>query len=245
MELTGKVALITGGAMRLGRAMALGLAEQGCNIVIHYHRSADEARQTVGEIEQRGVEGWAVRADFNSDAELLSLIPTALQQAGRLDILINSASIFPREDFFTTTAVSWDQNMQVNLKAPFLLSQAFANTLPANRPGLIINLLDAIAMRPKNHHFAYTISKVGLEGLTKAMAYALAGRNIRVNGMALGTILPIDQHDQDIFERLAQKIPLQRTGSPEEVVKTLLYLVQAADYVTGEIIRLDGGKHLV
>lgn len=245
MELTEKVALITGGAMRLGRAMALGLADHGCNVIIHYHRSADEAHQTVGEIEQLGVKGWAVPADFNSDADLLNLIPTALQQAGRLDILVNSASIFPREDFFTTTPSSWDQNMQVNLKAPFLLSQAFANALPENRPGIIINLLDAIAMRPKNHHFAYTISKVGLEGLTKAMAYALADKNIRVNGMALGTILPIDQHDQGVFDRLARKIPLQRTGSPEEVVKTLLYLVQAADYVTGEIIRLDGGKHLV
>ncbi|MCB0166796.1 MAG: SDR family oxidoreductase [Anaerolineae bacterium] len=245
MELTEKVALITGGAVRLGREMALGLADHGCNIVIHYHRSADEAHQTVSDIERRGVKGWAIPADFASDADLLSLIPTALQQAGRLDILVNSASIFPREDFFTTTAASWDQNMQVNLKAPFLLSQAFANALPKNQPSLIINLLDAIAMRPKNHHFAYTISKIGLEGLTKAMAYALAGKNIRVNGIALGTILPIDQHDQDIFDRLARKIPLQRTGSPEEVVKTLLYLVQAADYVTGEIIRLDGGKHLV
>lgn len=149
MELTEKVALITGGAMRLGRAMALGLADHGCNVVIHYHRSADEAHQTVGEIEQLGVKGWAVPADFNSDADLLNLIPTALQQAGRLDILVNSASIFPREDFFTTTPSSWDQNMQVNLKAPFLLSQAFANALPENRPGIIINLLDAIAMRPR------------------------------------------------------------------------------------------------
>lgn len=245
MDLSEKVALITGGAVRLGRAMALGLADQGCNVIIHYHRSASEAYQTVSEIEQRGVKGWAVPADFNTDAELLNLIPTALQHTGRLDILINSASIFPREDFFTTTPASWDQNMQINLKAPFLLSQAFANALPENRPGLIINLLDAIAMRPKNHHFAYTISKVGLEGLTKAMAYALAGKNIRVNGMALGTILSIDQYDQDIFDRLAGKIPLRRTGSPDEVVKTLIYLVQAADYVTGEIIRLDGGKHLV
>jgi NAD(P)-dependent dehydrogenase (short-subunit alcohol dehydrogenase family) len=135
--------------------------------------------------------------------------------------------------------------MMINLKAPFLLSQGFARALPAGRPGKIINLLDAAALRPKNHHFSYTISKVGLEGLTKVMAHALAGRNIQVNGIALGAILPSINDDREQFERLAKTIPARRTGSTQDVVSALLYLVQAGDYVTGEIIRVDGGKHLV
>ena len=135
--------------------------------------------------------------------------------------------------------------MMVNLKAPFLLSQAFAQALPKGQPGKIINLLDATAMRPQNHHFSYTISKVGLAGLTKAMAHALAERNIQVNGIALGAILPNVNDDPVLFDRLASRIPARRTGSPQDVVKAMLYLIQSGDYITGEIIHIDGGKHLV
>ena len=130
----------------------------------------------------------------------------------------------------------------INLKSPFLLSQAFARALPTDRQGKIINMLDATAMRPKNHHFSYTISKYGLEGLTKATAHALASRNIQVNGIALGAILPSVNDDHAKFERMAANIPAKRTGSPQDVVNALLYLTQTADFVTGEIIRVDGGK---
>ncbi|MCB0193841.1 MAG: SDR family oxidoreductase [Anaerolineae bacterium] len=245
MDIRGKVALVTGGAVRIGKAMALGLAEEGCHVVIHYDRSASAALETVSEIEARGVKAWPTAADFNDEEAVQALIPAVLQQTGRLDILINNASIFPREDFFTTDAASWNQNMAINLKAPFLLSQAFAAALPEDRPGAIINMLDSIALRPKNHHFAYTISKFGLEGLTRATAFALAGRNIQVNGIALGTILAADEGDQAVFERMAKRTPMQHPGSPQAVVKTLLYLLQAAEYVTGEVIRVDGGRHLV
>lgn len=245
MNITGKVALVTGGAVRVGQAMALGLADQGCNVIVHYDRSVEAALDTVNEIEAKGVKAWSIAADFTNEVAVQALIPAILQQMGRLDILINNASIFPREDFFTTDAKTWDQNMLINLKAPFLLSQAFAAALPEGQPGIIINMLDSIAMRPKNHHFSYTISKVGLEGLTKAMAVALAGRNIQVNGIALGTILASDKTDQTIFERMAKRTPMQQSGSVQAVVKALLYLLQSADYVTGEIIRVDGGRHLI
>lgn len=245
MDIEGKVALVTGGAVRVGRALALGLAEHGCNVIIHYHRSAAAAVETVAEIEARGVKGWSIAADFNDEQAVQALIPAVLQQAGRLDILINNAAVFPREDFFTTTPGSWDQNMLINLKAPFLLSRALAAALPQEQPGAILNILDAIALRPKNHHFSYTISKVGLEGLTKAMAFALADRNIHVNGIALGTILAGDETDQAVFERMAKRTPLPYGGSPQAVVNAMLYLLQSADYVTGEIIRVDGGRHLL
>ncbi len=244
MELKQKVALITGSAKRVGKALALALAEQGCNVVVHYGHSAEAAQKTVNEVKAQSVEAWAVSADLGDEAAVNRLVPLALEHAGRLDILINSASIFPPEDFLTADPATWDQAMMVNLKTPFLLSQAFARALPEGRPGKIINLLDAVAMRPQNHHFSYAISKVGLERLTQATALALAERDIQVNGIALGAILPAVNDDPAKFERLAQRIPARRTGAPEDVVQAMLYLLQAGDYVTGEIIRVDGGRHL-
>lgn len=245
MELNNKVALITGSAKRVGKMLALALAKEGSHIVVHYGHSVEAAQKTVVEIEELGVKAWAVSADLSDETAANSLVPFALEQAGRLDILINNASIFPPEDFLEADSATWDKNMMVNLKAPFLLSQAFACALPKGRPGKIINLLDAIAMRPQNHHFSYTISKYGLEGLTQAMAHGLAARNIQVNGIALGAILPNVNDAPEQFEKLAQRIPARRTGSPEDVVKAMLYLLKNADFVTGEIIRVDGGRHLV
>ena len=244
MELTNKVVLITGSAQRVGQALALALAREGCHVVVHYGRSMEAAQNTVAEIEVLGVKAWAISADLNDEAAVNTLVPFAIEQAGQLDILINSASIFPPEDFLAADPTTWDRNMMVNLKAPFLLSQGFARALPQGQPGKIINLLDAIAMRPQNHHFSYTVSKYGLAGLTQAMAYALAARNIQVNGIALGAILPNVNDDPAEFEKLAQKIPARRTGAPEDVVKAMLFLLKDADFVTGEIIRVDGGRHL-
>jgi len=244
MELNNKVALVTGSAKRVGKALALALAREGCHLAVHYGHSAEAARETVAEIEALGVKAWAISADLDDEAAVNAVVPLVLEQTGRLDILINSASIFPPEAFLEADSATWDRNMMVNLKAPFLLSQAFARALPENRPGKIINLLDVMAMRPQNHHFSYTISKFGLEGLTQAMAHALAARNIQVNGIALGAILPNVNDTPDQFAKLAQHIPAQRTGSPEDVVKAMLYLLKDADFVTGEIIRVDGGRHL-
>lgn len=244
MELKNKTALITGSAKRVGKTLALALAERGCNIVVHYGRSADAARETVREIEAHGVSAWAFSANLGDESAVVGVIPRALKLAGRLDILVNSASVFPPEDFLAADPKTWDRAMMVNLKTPFLLSQAFAQSLPDGQAGKIINLLDVIAMRPANHHFSYTISKAGLEGLTKASAVALAARNVQVNGIALGAILPNVNDDPALFARLAEKIPARRTGSPADVVQAMLYLL-AADFVTGEIIRVDGGRHLV
>lgn len=245
MDLAGKVALITGGAKRVGQALALALAGHGCNVVVHYGQSGTEAGQTAAKIRALNVKAWAVAANLAAEAEIKTLVPFTLEHAGRLDILINNASIFPPEDFMGASSESWDRNHSINLKAPFLLSQDFARALPPGRQGKIINLLDATAMRPKNHHFSYTVSKYGLEGLTLATAHALAGRNIQVNGIALGAILPSVNDERAMFDRMAAKIPAKRTGNPQDVVNAMLYLIQAADFVTGEIIRVDGGKHLV
>ncbi len=244
MELKNKTALITGSAKRVGKTLALALAERGCHIVVHYGRSADAARETVREIEACGVSAWAFSANLGDETAVAGVIPHALALAGRLDILINSASIFPPEDFLSADSQTWDRAMMVNLKTPFLLSQAFVRALPEGQPGKIINLLDVVAMRPQNHHFSYTISKTGLAGLTQAMAVAVAARNIQVNGIALGAILPNVNDDPALFARLVERIPARRTGSPADVAQAMLYLLDA-DFVTGEIIRVDGGRHLV
>jgi NAD(P)-dependent dehydrogenase (short-subunit alcohol dehydrogenase family) len=135
MQLVDKVALITGGAKRIGKSMALALAREGCHVVIHYHQSMAEADRTAAELKALGVDAWTVAADLTVPRHIDALVPLAVRQAGHLDILINNAAIFPEEDFYSTTAESWDQNMAINLKAPFLLSQAFADHLPPARPG--------------------------------------------------------------------------------------------------------------
>ncbi len=246
MELHHKVALITGSAKRIGQTLALALAGEQCHVIVHYGRSAAEADETVRQLKELGVNAWSVAANLTNEAEVHTLVPFALEQAGRLDILINNAAIFPPEKFLETTSASWDDNMLINLKAPFLLSQDFARALPPDRPGKIINLLDTNASRPKNHHFAYTISKYALEGLTQATAVALGPRNIQVNGLALGAILPNTTDDPHIFARIAQKnnVP-HRTGTPQDVAQAMLYLLKAADFVTGQVIRVDGGKFLI
>ena len=245
MKLQGKVALVTGSAIRVGKALAISLAEEDCNVVVHYGRSTEQANKTVAALRALGVQAWALSADLADETAVSTLIADARSLAGSLDILVNSASVFPEETFETATSSTWDHTMMVNLKTPFLLSQHFAATLDAKQ-GKIINLLDASSMRPRNHHFSYTISKYGLEGLTKTVAHALAARNIQVNGIALGAILP-NSNDADpaAFDAMASSNPSGRNGDPQAVADALLYFVKHADYVTGESICIDGGQHLV
>ncbi len=246
MNLQGKVALVTGSAIRVGKALACSLADQGCHVVVHYGRSDEQARATVAEIENKGVRAWAISADLGDEQAVSRLIDQAIDLAGTVDILVNSASIFPEETFDTAAPATWDRTMMVNLKAPFLLSQCFAERLTDGQQGKIINLLDASSMRPRNHHFSYTISKYGLEGLTKTVAHALAARNIQVNGIALGAILPnSNDADPKAFDAMAKTNPSGRNGDPQAVADAMLYLLQQADYVTGESICIDGGQHLV
>lgn len=246
MKLRGKVALITGSAVRVGRELAMRLSSEGCNVVVHYGRSAIAAADTVAELESNGVKAWAVCTDLSDETAVKQLIPEAVALTGQIDILINNASVFPAESFADADSANWDDTMMINLKTPFLLSQAFASQVPAGSQGKIINLLDASAMRPRDHHFAYTISKCGLEGLTKTVAHALAPRNIQVNGIALGAILPnSNDADPSAFEAMAASNPSGRNGDPKAVSNAMLYLLKHADYVTGEIIRVNGGQHLV
>lgn len=244
MELKGKVALITGGAVRVGRALTLALAEAGCHVFIHYGRSAGPAQQTREEAGQFGVEAHIYSTDLADATATQGIIPAAIERYGRVDILINSAAIFPEEDTFATTDLGlWDTLFAVNLRAPFLLSQAFAAQVPPAGGGKIINILDARLRQAAPDHFIYRLTKGGLWQMTEMLAHELAPR-ITVNAAALGAILPPPGADMDYLENLAQRqVPLKRPGSAEIVAQNVLHLL-GQDFLTGVIMPIDGGQFL-
>jgi len=242
MELQGKVAIVTGGAVRIGKALALALAEQGTHVAINYHSSRAAAQETLQAIEALGVEGLALQTNLSQPAQAASIVTRAAAHFGQIDILVNSAAIFEPGNWDDTTEANWDRHFAINLKSPFFLSQAFAKQVKEGNPGHIINIADWRAVRPGSDHMAYTLTKAALVAMTKSLALALAP-HIQVNAIAPGMILPPPGKDQAYLERWAQKIPAQRIGSPEEIARTMLFLLRS-DFVTGELIHVTGGEHL-
>lgn len=243
MKLDGKVAIVTGGAVRLGRALALALAGRGARLVIHYGSSAGPARETLAQIQATGGESVAIQADLHYTAQAQSLIARAAEHFGQLDVLVNSAAIFQPGDWADTTEANWDEHMTLNLKAPFFISQAFAVHVGPERHAHIVNIVDWRAARPNAHHIAYTLAKAALVTMTQSLALALAP-NIQVNAIAPGAILPPPGQDSSYLDRLALKIPARRAGSPDDIARTLLFLLDS-DFVTGDVIPVTGGEHLL
>ncbi|MGA1623375.1 MAG: SDR family NAD(P)-dependent oxidoreductase [Synechocystis sp.] len=246
MDLTGKTALVTGGGVRVGRALAIALAQAGCNIFIHYGNSQAGATETQTAVEKLGRKVYLYSANLADPDATATVIPEAQTIFGQVDILINSASIFPHEDKFLQTDVDlWDRIFAVNLRAPFQLSQAFAKQVAEGSQGKIININDARIPRPRPDHFAYRLTKRGLWDMTEILALELAP-NITVNGLALGQILEAHntpdpkQYMQDYADR---RIPLKIPGNPQVVTDAALYLLQQ-DFLTGTTIHLDGGEYL-
>jgi NAD(P)-dependent dehydrogenase (short-subunit alcohol dehydrogenase family) len=221
--------------------MAHAVADAGANVIIHYGASEKEAKTTQAEILAKGVEAHLLQADLNKLDDVPNLIEASLK-FGPLFALVNNASIFENYKFMQTDLPLWDRHMNINLTAPFLLSQAFASKLGSKDHGRIINILDWRALRPGADHFPYTISKAGLAALTRSMALALAP-NIAVNGIALGAILP--PSDGRDVNYLLEDVPAGRWADLDEVGETLLFLLDGPTYITGEIIHLDGGRQLV
>ena len=244
MELTGKVALVTGGAVRIGRALSLALAAAGCDLFIHYGRSAAPAQQTQADAQALGVRAYIHSADLADAAAVASIMPAAAARLGRVDILVNSAAIFPESDSFETTDLDlWERLFNVNLRAPFLLSRAFAVQIPEDGQGRIINVIDARVRRPASDHFVYRFTKGSLWQMTEMLAHELAPR-ITANGVALGAILPPPGADQRYLEDLAQtRVPLRRAGSAAIVADNVLHLLRQ-DFLTGVVIPIDGGEFL-
>ncbi len=242
MELAGKVALVTGAGVRIGRAIALGLAAEGVRVIVHYHSSSAQAQSVVDEIQALGSEALAVQADLRETARLAPLVEAGLARFGHLDILVNSAAIFERGTILSTDQENWARHMDINLKAPFFLCQAFARNLQPGQRGHIVNIADWRAERPGTQYMAYTLAKSALVALTRSLALAL-GPDVQVNALAPGAILPPPDDADRYFERLAERLPLKRTGSPDEIVAAVLYLLRS-DFVTGELLHVTGGEHL-
>jgi pteridine reductase len=243
MDLKGKTAIVTGAGVRLGRAMALAMAERGARLVVHYNRSAGPAQEVVQQIEALGSEALAVPADLGQPRQAPSIVERAVERFGRADVLVNSAAIFERGPWDETTEENWDRHFDINLKSPFFLLQAFARQVGGERQAHIVNMADWRGVRPGTAYVAYTLTKAALIALTQSMAQAL-GPNIQVNAIAPGLILPPPGQGPEYLEREALKIPAQRTGSPAEIAKALLYLLDN-DFVTGELLHVTGGEHLL
>ncbi|MGA9533376.1 MAG: SDR family oxidoreductase [Anaerolineales bacterium] len=243
IDLSGHTALVTGAGVRLGRAFALGIAQAGGNVVIHYNHSADPAEQTADSVRELGVEAAVVQADLANADQVERLLPQAAQFLGTVDLLVNSAAIFESANAYETTQGVWQRHIDVNLRAPVFLTRSLALSLEGE-PGSVVNLLDWRALRPGTEHFAYTIAKAGLAAATQAMARAYAP-NLRVNGLALGAILPPPGAGDEKDDRIISSVPQQRWGTVEETVQAMLFLLAGPEYITGEVLHLDGGRHLV
>ena len=242
MELEGKVAIVTGGAVRLGKALALALAEQGVRLAIHYGSSAGPAEAVAGEIKAMGGDAIAIQADLSQPAETRSIVERAVAHFGQVDVLVNSAAIFEPGNWDDTTEANWDRHFAINLKSPFFLSQAFAAQVGREGTGHIVNIADWRGVRPGPDHVAYTLTKAALIAMTKSLALALAP-NIQVNAIAPGLILPPPGQDQSYLESKADQVPAQRVGSPQEIANALIFLLRS-DFVTGDLIFVTGGEHL-
>lgn len=242
MNLTGRVALVTGGARRLGRAFALALAGRGMRVAVHYGSASEDAEAVVAAIRAGGAEALAFGGDLRDAAVALALPSRVAEAFGRLDVLVNSAAVMDRLAVAETSVAQWDAVLDLNLRAPFFLAQQAAPHL-AKVGGKIVNIADLGGLEPWPNYAAHSISKAGVVMLTKVLAAAFAP-TITVNAIAPGTVLVPDDYDEVKREFLSATTPLQRLGTPDDAVGALLYLLERGDFVTGETLVVDGGRLL-
>lgn len=241
--MTQKVALVTGSAQRLGRAMTWELASAGYAVAVHYNRSAGPADEFVDELREAGYQASAFQANLADAAAASGLIPAIARELGAPACLVNSASVFVNDSADDFTLDVWQQHMDVHLRAPALLARRFAECLPEGQEGLIVNMLDEAVMRPGPSFFSYTVSKAALASMTEMLAQALAPR-VRVNGIAPGLILNSGHPSEEAFERAHENTLLGRGPGADAIVRALRYLVEQTE-VTGQVLYVDAGKHLM
>jgi pteridine reductase len=239
MEITGRTALVTGGGVRVGRALALALAARGADVIVHYGGSTDAAESTAAQIRRLGRRAATVQADLADPGAADTIADAVAREFGALDILVNSAATFERTPVDEITAAAWDAVMAVNLRAPFLLAQRLALLLRADAGGAIVNIADLSAFQAWPSYTHHAVSKAGLVHLTAVLARALAPA-IRVNCIAPGTVLPPDDstHTDD---GTAERRLVAPAGTPDDVTRALIFLLESP-FVTGETIVVDGGR---
>ncbi|HUO97684.1 MAG TPA: SDR family oxidoreductase [Rhizomicrobium sp.] len=238
-----KTVLVTGGAKRLGRSIVLDLARHGWNVALHYNASEKEARATCADAQAQGVKAALLKADLAREAEMAGLVDRAVAELGTLSALVNSASLFENDAWYSVTRESWDHHMEINLRAPFVLSQAFARQVPRDGTGAIVNIIDQRVLKPTPQFLSYSLSKAALKWLTTTLAQALAPR-VRVNAVGPGPTIINARQSQADFARQREATVLGRGAEPQDVCEAVRYLLEAAA-VTGQMIAVDGGQHLI
>ena len=237
-----KSVLITGGSQRIGRCISETLASKGWSVAIHFHESASSAETLADTIASEGGKAEIFQADLSNQSEVEGLIAQIDDVIGPLGALVNNASIFESESWEDVTEESWTTHLNVNVRAPYFLSQAFAQSLPANETGAIVNIIDQRVWNLRSDFISYTISKSGLWTMTQTLALALAPR-IRVNAVGPGPTLPSKRQSDSSFRQQAEGTPLGHGAQPDDIAQAVLYLLDAPA-VTGQMIAVDGGEHL-
>jgi NAD(P)-dependent dehydrogenase (short-subunit alcohol dehydrogenase family) len=235
-------ALITGGARRIGRALVATCAEAGFDVAIHVRAVDDDAEAAAAEVKAKGRKAQIFACDLRRESTTVALVGEVEAELGPVTLLVNCASVFERDAFADMNRASWDAHMETNLRAPLVLAQAFARRLPADREGLIVNILDQRVLRPTPEFFSYSLSKAALWDATRLLAQELAPR-IRVNGIGPGPTLPSIHQDEAAFDAEAQATLMQRPVDPTDIAGALKYLIDATA-VTGQMIAVDSGQHL-
>ena len=242
MELKGKTALVTGAAKRVGREIALGLARQGANIVVHYNSSAAEAQGTADEIKALGVDAIIVGADQTNGKEVHDAVGKAVEHFKNIDVLVASAAVYKKTPFATMTERDWDFHIDANLKGPFLFGMEVGRHMLAQKiDGKIINFADWSAIRPYADYLPYCVSKAGIICLTKSLAKALAPR-VQVNAIAPGPILLPPDFTEEETQAVIDATVVKRLGSPKDIVNSVLFLIEGSDFITGHTLVVDGGR---
>jgi pteridine reductase len=242
MELRGRVALVTGAGRRLGRAMARALAGRGMTVAVHHHASAEGAAELRDEIVAGGGKAACFAADLTDAAAAAELPRRVAAELGGLDVLVNSAAVMHRLSFEDTTPAQYDAVLDLNLRSVFFVTQGAAPALRAAH-GKVVNLADLSGLEPWPGFAAHSVSKAGVVMLTRVLARALAP-DVTVNAIAPGPVLVPDEYDAEERDRLARTTPLRRLGAPEDATAALLYLLEGGDYVTGDVLVVDGGRLL-
>jgi NAD(P)-dependent dehydrogenase (short-subunit alcohol dehydrogenase family) len=242
MDLTGKVALVTGGAKRIGKAIVMALANRGCKLVVHYHTSQAEAEETVQELLASGHEASAVQADITQEAEVDRMIETVVAQFGRIDVLVNNAAVFFRTPVDTLTIEEWEQIMEVNLTGTFLCAHKIGLRMREWGWGHIINMADVAGLRPWADYIPYSVSKACVITFTQGLAMELAPE-VMVNAVVPGPVLFQDDTPEEVRQREINKTLVKRAGTPEEVAEVVVFVAES-DYSTGSLFHVDGGRSL-
>lgn len=243
MELHGRTALVTGAARRVGRAIALAVAGRGADVVIHYKSSVAEARETVELIERLGRRASAIQSDLAEPDQVERLADCAVKAFGKIDVLVNSAAIFRRTPLEQLTVQDWDQFLRVNLTGPFFLARRLGLLMRRQGTGKIINVADVAGITPWADFLPYSVSKGMVMTMTQGLAKALAPE-VQVNAVVPGTVLPAEEYGEQEREAIIRRTLLKRIGDPADIAQTVLFLVEGSDFMTGQVVVVDGGRSI-